>query len=264
MLFRSRTRRIAVLLMCAALLLPVGPSWANHADPPGPTHAGNTFGWYPTAWRDEFVGPLKSVWHKRGSGVVKTKNGMLTLRGRGGTVSATLDMAGHDTGRWEIRWKSKQYADGKAPYTVRTELIPAGDRPQYCGARNIALESYTHGHGKAKFYIHNLPKLAFTAAKSGRFGHDNWHTFAVEVTPEHISWFVDAHVISTERRPEAYSGVPLTVRFSLNAKPGTPMNRVSMQMDWLRYWTLAKPNDKSISAPAPAVGTYAKACPPPA
>src|SRR4051812_28839927 len=226
MLSWTTTRRLAVMLLCGALLLPAGPSWSRDAAVPGPIHAGNTFGWYPTAWRDEFVGPLTSVWDKHGSGTVKTKNGMLTLRARGRSVSATLGTAGHDTGRWEIRWKSKQYAAGRAPYTVRTELVPAGDRDQYCGARNIALESYTHGHRRAKFYIHNLPNVAFKAGKSGRFGGDNWHTFAVEVTPEHISWFVDARVISTERRPEAYSGVPLTVRFSLRAVPGKAMNRV--------------------------------------
>jgi len=256
-------RRLAALLVCVALLVPVGPSFARDTAVPGPIHAGNTFGWYPVARRDEFIGPLESVWQKRGTGVVKTKNGMLTLSARSGSVSATLALPGHDTGRWEIRWKTIRYGTGRAPYTVRTELIPAGDRPQYCGARNIALESYTHGHRKAQFYIHNLPNLAFRAAKGGTpFGGDHWHTFAVEVTAAHISWFVDARVIATERRPEAISGVPLTVRFSLNAVPGKAMNPTRMQMDWLRYWTLAKPNDKSISAPAPVMGTFAKACPP--
>jgi len=258
-------RRLAVLVLCGAFLLPAGPSWSREAAVPGPVHAGNTFGWYPTAWRDEFVGPLAPAWDKRGSGTVKTKNGMLTLRARGRSVSATLGTAGHDTGRWETRLKTKQYAAGKAPYTVRTELVPSGDRPEYCGARNIALESYTHGHRSAKFYIHNLPNVAFKAAKGptyAGYGGDHWHTFAVEVTPEHISWFVDARVIRTERRPEAYSGVPLTVRFTLKAVAGKAMNRASMQMDWLRYWTLAKPNDKSISAPAPTMGTFTRACPP--
>jgi len=259
----SPKKPLLLLLACVTLLLPTGASWGREARPtaiPGPIHAGNTFGWYPTAWRDEFVGPMKSVWQKSGVGTVKTKNGMLTLGASGRSVAATLDMPGHDTGRWEIRWKSKQYADGKAPYTVRTELIPAGDRPQYCGARNIALESYTHGRGKAKFYIHNLPNLAFTAAKSGRFGHDNWHTFAVEVTPNHISWFVDARVIATERRPEAISGVPLTVRFSLKAVPGQAMNPARMQMDWLRYWNLNDHSKKSVKAPLPKKTTYTKAC----
>jgi hypothetical protein len=259
---QPKTRLALLLLVCAALLGPVAPTWAHHASPPGPVHAGNTYGWYPVARRDEFVGPLQSVWRKRGHGVVKTRNGMLTLAARRGSVSATQDLPGHATGRWEIRWKSKQYGTGRTPYTVKTELIPAGDRPQYCGARNIALESYTHGRRKARFYVRNLPDLAFTAGKAGRFGGDRWHTFAVEVTSKHISWFVDAHVIRTERRPEAYSGVPLTVRFSLRAVPGHAMNPTRMQMDWLRYWTLAKPNDKSIAAPAPTMRTYRRACPP--
>lgn len=263
MLAHKTPRRVALLLLCLGLLLPVGPSWANHANPPGPIHAGNTFGWYPTLWRDEFVGPLRSVWHSRGKGVVHTKNGMLTLTtGRQGSLSTTLAMAGHATGRWEIRLKTRRWGSGNADYTARTELIPAGDRKQYCGARNIALQSYTEGRAKARFYIHNLPNLAFRAAKRGAFGGDNWHTFAVEVTPSRISWFVDAHVISTERRPEAISGVPVTIRISLNAVPGARMNPARMQLDWLRYWTLAKPDDRSVSAPAPRLGTYPKACPP--
>lgn len=266
MLSKNSLRRTAALLTCVALLLPLGPSWAQEADIPGPIHAGNTFGWYPTAWRDEFIGPMKSSWDPGGNGSVRTKNGMLTLTtGRRGSVWATLGTAGHDRGRWEIRMKTRKWGSGHANYTVRTELIPAGDRPQYCGARNIALQSFTLGHARAKFYIRNLPDLAFRASRASRgapFGGDNWHTFAVEVTPTHISWFVDARVMSTERRPEALSGVPLTVRFMLKAVPGQVMNPAKMQMDWARYWTLDKPNDKSINAPAPTKGIYHQACPP--
>jgi hypothetical protein len=263
----SRTpRRVAALLVCFGLLLPVGPSWSLQADVPGPIHAGNTFGWYPTAWRDEFVGPLKQVWDGRGNGTVRTKNGMLTLlTGRRGSLSATLRMAGHDRGRWEIRMKTRKWGSGHPNFTVRTELIPAGTRPQYCGARNIALESYTLTHARAKFYIRNLPNLAFRTSRASRgapFGGDNWHTFAVEVTPTHISWFVDARVMSTERRPEALSGVPLTVRFTMKAVAGKVMNPAKLQVDWFRYWTLDKPNDKSIVAPATTKGIYALACPP--
>jgi hypothetical protein len=260
----TRSRRLAVLLLCLGLLLPTGPTWANHLEEPGPIHAGNTFGWYPTLWRDEFVGPLKQVWDGHGTGTVRTKNGMLTLTSaRRGSTWATLDMAGHDRGRWEIRMKTRKWGSANANYTVRTELIPAGDRPQYCGARNITLESYTLSHARAKFYIHTLPNLAFRASRGGtNFGGDNWHTFAVEVTPTHISWFVDSHVVSTERRAEALSGVPLTVRFLLKARPHTLMNPAKLQVDWFRYWTLAKPNDKSIAAPAPTKGTFAAACPP--
>jgi hypothetical protein len=263
---RKLLRRAVFVPLCLGLMLSLGPSWAATSDVPGPIHAGNTFGWYPTAWRDEFVGPLASHWHKHGRGVVRTKNGMLTLvTGRSGNLSTTLAMPGHATGRWEIRWKADTWGSGHPSYTVRTELIPAGTRKQYCGARNVALESFTFHHPRAKFYIRNLPDLAFRASRStvgAPFGGDNWHTFAVEVTPNHISWFVDARVVRTERRSDALSGVPFTVRFSLRSVPGATMNPAKMQMDWLRYWTLAKPNDKSIDAPATVQGTYAGACPP--
>lgn len=263
MLFPRSLRRSLPLLVCAALLVPVGPSWAREADVPGPIHAGNTFGWYPAAARYEFVGPLGSAWRKSGKGIVRNQNGMLTLETEtSGDLSAKLAGAGHATGRWEIRWRARKYGSGFPNYTVRTELVPAGDRKQYCGARNVALESYTLRHPRVKFYINNLPNLAFRAARGGAYSNNNWHTFAVEVTPKRISWFVDAHVISTETRPEALSGVPFTVKFSMDAPTGQRMNRARMQLDWLRYWTLAKPNTKSVAAPAPVKGTYLKACPP--
>src|SRR4051812_11004665 len=101
---QHRTRVLAVLILCLGLLAPLGPSFARESAIPGPIHAGNTFGWYPAAWREEFIGPLKPVWRKTGVGVVKTKNGMLTIGASGRSVAATLDMAGHETGRWEMRW----------------------------------------------------------------------------------------------------------------------------------------------------------------
>jgi hypothetical protein len=54
--------------------------------------------------------------------------------------------------------------------------------------------------------------------------------------------------------------VPFAVRFTMEAVDGKAMNKSRMQMDWLRYWTLRKPNQKSTAAPAPAVGTYKDTC----
>jgi len=193
---------------------------------------------------------------------VRTQNGMLTIESRRGTVSATLRHHAHRYGRWEVRLRSRHAGESSNNYRVVTALVPARARAYHCGGQNLALADYRLGRDRVRLYAHTLPDRTFRAAKRLRLRNDQWHTFAVEVTRRHISWFVDAHVISTERRPEAYSGVPLTVRFSLNARPGTPMNRVSMQLDWLRYWSLAKPNDRSIEADAPVQGTYGKACPP--
>ncbi|NUR09555.1 MAG: family 16 glycosylhydrolase [Nocardioidaceae bacterium] len=258
--FRWPVRALAVAgaVVLAVTLLPA----VSSSQEPGPIHAGNTYGWYRSdLWRQEFKGAKPAFWHKHGRGTVRTQHGMLTLNTtRRGSVSATLAKPGHRTGRWEIRLRSRRYETRHANYRVVTELIPAGTREQHCGARNIALENYRLGSDRAKFYIHTLPNNSFRAFKGRNLANDRWHTFAVEVTRNHISWFVDARVVRTERRQAALSGVPLTVRFTMKAVPGKVMNQSRMQMDWMRYWTTDTPNTRSIRAPRTDRSTFGKAC----
>lgn len=254
----TRTAAVAAGLVAAPLLA----SPASAAPIPGPIHAGNTFGWYPVAKRYEFVSPLGPDWHTRGN--VRTQNGMLTLlSGSHHNVTATLRGAGHAHGRWEIRWRGRQYGHKHAAYRLQTALVPTARAARHCGAQDLTFEDQKAGRNKAGMAIDALPNLSFTTKVRPRgqsFTGDHWHTFAVEVTGKRISWFVDAHVVATETRPAALSGVPMTVRFRLQATHGKRMDPARMQMDWLRYWTLAKPNDKSTKAPRPHKTTYADAC----
>jgi len=256
-------RRLGALALALALPVTLAPATqADHANPPGPVNAQTTYGWGKPAWQDDFVGPRKKIWAVRaGNGNVRNQHGMLTLNtGRSKTTAATLKLKGRETGRWEIRLRQRAYESGHTPYRVRTELIPAGKRDQNCGARNIALESFKLGGNRAHLYIRNLPNLSFNAHTGVNLGRDVWHTFAVEVRKKRISWFVDGHVLRTERRSAALSGVPLTVRFSMAAQKGQRMNQGRMQMDWLRYFTLRKPNKKSIDAPRTRRAVYKRAC----
>lgn len=256
-------RRLGAVALAVALPVSLAPATqADHANPPGPVNAQTTYDWGKPAWQDDFVGPRKKIWAVRaGNGNVRNQHGMLTLNtGRSKTTSATLRMKGHETGRWEIRLRQRAYERGHTPYRVRTELIPAGNRDQNCGARNIALESFKLGGNRAHLYIRNLPNLSFNAHTGLNLGRDVWHTFAVEVRAKRISWFVDGHVLRTERRSAALSGVPLTVRFSMAAQKGQRMNQGRMQMDWLRYFTLRKPNSKSVDAPQTRKAVYRRAC----
>jgi len=212
-------------------------------------------------WRQEFKSDKPPYWHAQGPGVVRTQHGMLTLNtARRGTVTATLAKPGHSTGRWEIRLRSKRYESRYANYRVVTELIPGGNRAQHCGARDVALESYRLGSNTATFYIHTLPDNSFLAKKARNLANDRWHTWAVEVTAKHIAWFVDAHVVRTERRSAALSGVPFTMRFAMKAVAGKRMNQSRMQMDWMRYWPANTPNTRSIAAPRTERTTYQAAC----
>ncbi|MGN6782223.1 MAG: hypothetical protein ACTHJH_12030 [Marmoricola sp.] len=260
----ARPRLVTLLAALLAVALLPAAALAAPAPAPGPVHAGNTYGWYHghNVERWEFYGAMSHrIWKVRGPGVVRTQHGMLTLNtARRGTVSATLQHRGHATGRWEIRLRSRHYESGHTAYRVTTSLVPAGSRPQHCGGRDIGLEDYVPGRYAAHFFIHTLPHNAFVASRRVGLRTDQWHTFAVEVTRHHIAWFVDAHVVRNEHRPAALSGVPLTVRFAMQAVPGHRMDRSRMQMDWLRYWPADRPSSRSVAAPSPRRTTYAAAC----
>ncbi|CAN5558408.1 hypothetical protein BH10ACT10_BH10ACT10_14280 [soil metagenome] len=256
--WRRRAVAVTGVGLFALTLLPA----TSVAEEPGPIHAGNTYGWYHDGvFRQEFKGAKPAYWHAEGPGVVRDQHGMLTLNTtRHGTVSATLATPGHTTGRWEIRLRSKRYETRNADYRVVTELIPSDPGARHCGAQDVSLESYRLGTDLANFSIHTLPNNSFEAVKSRNLANDRWHTWAVEVTRTHISWFVDAHVVRTERRPAALSGVPLTLRFAMEAVPDQTMNLSRMQMDWMRYWSAKSPSKKSIAAQQTNQTTYAGAC----
>ncbi len=245
------------------------PAQADHAGAePGPINAASTFGWWNKGivWREEFetpyTGQMGPQWQASGPGQVWHQNGMLTLNTtRAGSLSATLARPGSDVGRWETRLRSRQYGRGHARYRVLAELVPAAGAEEHCGARNIALASYVPNGRAANVYARSLPDVAYKAALPGMdLSSDRWHTYAVEVTPERIVWFVDSHAVFTARPDPALAGVPLTVRFTMEAKPDRVMNVARMQMDWMRHFSLAAPNTLSVDAPPTEVGVYNKGC----
>lgn len=260
MLSERLTRTAAAAAGLLALPLLAAPAQAMPI--PGPIHAGNTFGWYPAAQRYEFISRLGSDWKTHGN--VRTQNGMLTLvSGTHGNVSATLRGAGQARGRWEIRWRGEEHGHRHASYRIQSALVPAARSARHCGGQDIVFENTRAGRNSADLAIHTLPDNSFTKTVKPRgqsFDRDHWHTFAVEVTHKRISWFVDAHVVATETRSAALSGVPLTVQFRLVATEGKRMDPARMQMDWMRYWSLRKPDDKSTKAPSPHRSTYGDAC----
>ena len=254
---------LLMLTLSPAAVTPVAVADHVHGAP-GPIHAGNTFGWYQFgAFRQEFVGPKPAYWKTTGRGIVRTQNGMLTLMTtRKGSVAAKLDLPGNTYGRWEIRMRARRTGttQGGHNYKVVTELVPAGTRDQHCGGRDIGLQNFTVGTNTVKSYVHTLPSNSFRGFKARHLKNDRWHTYAVEVAPDHISWFVDAHVVHTDRRAAALDPVPRQLTFELRARDGKAMHPARMQMDWMRYWSMRAPNERSVKAPPFELSSFPAAC----
>jgi hypothetical protein len=265
----------AVLGLLVGLFTPVLPSAQAYpcGRPSGCTSfelvsAGASYNWYPVKHRYEFKGGREapSAWHRAGRGKLYQQNGMLTLvapKGRAGDVRTIWTGVGYREGRWETRIRTARESKGNTDYRVQLSLVPMSKRQRHCGAQDIDFLDYTPKKAHtANFNIHTLPNNRFFAKEtlSRKIGGDEWHVFAVEVTETHISWFIDAHVVRTERRPAALSGKRYTMQAALVAEPGQRMNKTRLQLDWARYWTMKKKGSKSIKAPGTTQKRYRQAC----
>jgi hypothetical protein len=191
---------------------------------------------------------------------VNLQHGMLTINGTADAVSGSAELLGHArvSGRWETRLRSKQYSTSGRRYRVVAALVPSPGHPDHCGARDINYAKFTIGSSRANLDIHNLPDVLDHYGKN--LDPTQWHDYAVEVTSTHVSWFVDGQVVTTDRRPDALSGVPLDVSFRLEATDGSGINPGRMQMDWIRYYTMARGITTGLPAPQPYRSRFAGAC----
>jgi hypothetical protein len=245
---------VALLLATVAAVSTAGPARVSTrsldlVSGSGPTNAAAVFKWGLSSWEDEFIKPLSKKWRTNHPKLVRNQVGMLTLDStrRSGTVWATVPGHARRYGRWEARVRSEQNGHGAKAYRVVWELIPAGDYA--CGAKNLEISGYRFGDRRARTEVRTPSGAKFVASRRRNLGQNVWHTFAVEVTKGHISWFVDTKVVRTERRNAALTGAKYQMRFRLDAVKGKRMNPARMQMDWVRYYTLERPNAKSIKAP---------------
>jgi Glycosyl hydrolases family 16 len=227
-----------------------------------PTNAAKVFRWGDEAWDQEFeVGTLSKKWKSNHPGLIRQQGGMLTLDGteNRGTITAWPSNQAASYGRWEARVRAFEFAQPGEQYRYTWELVPAnGD--DSCGANRVVLSSYVPGDRRVQGSVNTLPDHSFTYSKKRDLRSRAWHAYAIEITRKHISWFVDTQVVRTERRPAALSGVKYRPEFVMQAVPGATMKPAWMQMDWVRYYTLQRPDAKSIAAPRMTKNTVSRSC----
>jgi Glycosyl hydrolases family 16 len=218
-----------------------------------PTNAAAVFKWGTIAWRQEFeTGTLGSNWVTNGQGTIGQQNGMLTIQAgsSSGTVEVWPTDAGpaQSTGRWEARIRAYERSTTGTQFRFTWELVPvSGD--DSCGSDRVVLGTWVPGDARARGFDNTLPDYSFTFSRKRDLRSRAWHTFAVEIAPDHISWFVDTKVMRTETRPKALSGETYRPELVMEATADTTMRPSWFQADWVRYYTLKRPSALPIDAP---------------
>lgn len=249
-------RRPSVVRTATAAPAPV----AARASGAASATASSRYGWYPTLWDYTWeagqsltsppdVGSVRSGWwrdYSDGAGRVSRQNGGLYLDsqrnnaggpGDFGTTRATLVGASQAYGRWETRLRLKSAEATAQDFTVLVELVPERPEDYACGRRNIVLAQVAAHSSTLSFGARNdtrqwtgsrtVPSLVHTSP-----------AVAVEVAPDHVTWFWDGRAIGTAKGRDVASGVPMTLRFSLVGDQVTEHNQTGVVSDWQRGFAL--------------------------
>lgn len=226
-----------------------------------PTNAGKVFRWGREKWRDEFeTGAFPAHWTATNRKAIGMQHGMLTLKVGAKTKQLIAWPRGKAAkyGRWETRMRAVELGKTGAQFQFNWELGPAGG--SMCQSKKIVMAAYTPGDRRVRGTVRTKPDHAFNFTKPLDLRSRAWHTYAVEVTRDHISWFVDTKVIRTERRPKALAGDNYRPQFVITGVKGKKMRPSWLQMDWVRHYTLERPNAKSIKAPKMTKSSYHRGC----
>jgi hypothetical protein len=229
-----------------------------------PTNAGKVFRWGSEEWRREFedrtTSRVQGAWDFNHPALVEQREGMLTIHATSSTDIVTVEATDQSAqyGRWEARVRAVEESTGGSPFSFVWELAPSSS--DGCDDDGIVLARYQPGDAEVQGEVRAAPGQAFRYSRALDLRSRAWHTYAVEVTPTHISWFVDTRVIRTERRSAALSGTTFHPEFEIVGQPGQRMNTSRMQMDWVRYYDLHRPNAHPIRAPRMTLGTFTPTC----
>ncbi|HET7736532.1 MAG TPA: family 16 glycosylhydrolase [Nocardioidaceae bacterium] len=158
-----------------------------------------------------------------------------------GTTSIQLTGNAQTYGRWEVRVRPWTTENNAKDYRVKVELVPADPAQYQCGARAITVADLTPRRNEVRIGAYTPSRnRMWRITRSTTKLMSTSHAFAVEVTKEHISWFVDGAIVGTLLAKAAIPKVPLTLKVSLVGDGQSEMNTTYVMMDWLRAYTLKR------------------------
>lgn len=155
-------------------------------------------------------------------------------------------------GRWEARMRVDKQGPGEAYHAV-VALIPVGV-PYSDGAGDLDFAEADADSGLVNVFVHHPPSKQTYASVSVDLAE--WHTYAIEVAPDHISWFVDGRIAMTTTQRSAITGTEWTVNIQLDAYYPSGMASSNMQVDYLRFYPLPESGAPLHPGPVPKTDDY--------
>ena len=250
----------------------------------GGAQASSRYKWGPTQWdfawetgealtdKPSRGRKIAGAWIDRsnGSGRAAPYNGGMALsshvsefpgKGDHGSNSVTLEGNALTYGRWEFRRRIDVFERKGRDYRVKIDLVPARAEDARCGANTINVSSVGFNSRKANLGVTSSDgKRSWSGSRRiPRLGSGP-HTFGVEVTRSHITWFLNGRSLATVKNRRAVPGVPLTPRLSLVGKGNKEMRRTRVLYDWQRGWSLNKQARTAQRGPALKVKNRRNAC----
>ena len=227
------------------------PSATDPCNPDEPagfaTSAAAKFGWGKPNRTDDFSGSLDKSWGvyngpghggkgRRTPDAVSVKDGVLTITGdpQGNTAGMAWG-DGQKYGRWEGRVKAPV---GDRSYNALLLLWPDAENWPVGGEVDF-MEMSDHTRQTTDMFLH------YGSSNSQLHGEvtidaTEWHNWAVEWTPDHITAFVDGKQWFHTDKKEALPPGPMHLCIQLDwfPKSGAAVQTSHMYVDWVRQYSL--------------------------
>lgn len=225
--------------------------------------ASQRYGWQPSLWDftwehgQSLSSPpargtnLTGNWldYSDGAGRAAKYNGGLSIsskryNGEGpgdfGTTRTTLQGNAATSGRWEAALRVRSaYERAGRHYNIVAELVPANASDYDCGSHNIRIASISPFSTLVSFGVRSPAHRWNGTAIAATTPLLRPLAVAVEVSDRHITWFLNGAPVGSVTDPAAISGVPMTLRLSLEGDGQAEMNQTDLISDWQRGFPIS-------------------------
>lgn len=215
---------------------------ANQWGAPGPGSDEFTDGGPdPDRW-DVYDGEGNAGNGTRSPDAVRVHDGVLTISGdAGGTTGGLADHTAQRYGRWEVRMRAAPLpgAAGGNPYHPVLLLWPADAggsvKPGGSGGE-IDFAEADVGSGQVSAYLHPPTSDADQKVFQQPVDLSQWHVYAVEWTPTHITGWIDGQQWYEVNDPVVQPGGPMSPCLQLDANTPGGLQPATMDVDWIHVY----------------------------